>query len=95
MKRIFIKTTIVCLIAGTTLSANTTLIHFYCRDNLPTALDASANTTLTHLDCDDNLLTAEALNALFETLHDNRGHSKSVFVSNNPGEAECDKSIAE
>ena len=77
------------------VSANTALIHFYCRDNRLTALDASANTALTHLDCEDNLLTAEALNALFETLHDNKGHSKSVFVSNNPGEAECDKGIAE
>ena len=57
-------------------------------------LDLSKNTSLTILDCVYNKLTSSALNALFETLHSNAGE-KIISILGNPGDKDCDRSIAE
>ena len=59
-------------------------------------LDVSNNITLTEFDCRFNNLSAAALNSLFETLHDinQYGVNKHIDIANNPGSADCDRSIA-
>ena len=76
------------------VSQNTALKVLDCRYNELTYLDLSQNTELEELLCDNNQLTAEALNALFTTLHDNN-FRKIIYIDNNPGAANCDPSIAE
>jgi YD repeat-containing protein len=46
---------------------------------------------LTLLFCNGNQLTTAALNALFGTLHSNRGY---INIEGNPGEEDCNRSIA-
>jgi len=72
----------------------------HCHSNQLTALDVSQNIVLECLDCFGNEFTAKAINAMFETLHDNaieceERECKKVIVFANPGENDCDKSIAE
>ena len=62
----------------------------------------SHNTALEVLNCSDNRFTTEALNNLFDTLHDNENvelDGKTVDVSKNPGvndlTSRCDPEIAE
>ena len=80
-----------------------------CRDleimclyfNPLTSLDVSNNAKLSHLDCRHNKLSADALNSLFETLHDNNltnskaYPAKRILIYGNPGADTCDTSIAE
>ena len=78
------------------VSNNTALKYLECHQNQLTSLDMSHNTALVSLGCSFNQLSAEALNALFRTLHDNNinnGH-KGISIQNNPGTSTCDRSIA-
>ena len=66
------------------------------------SLDVSKNMELTLLQCSYAQLSATALNALFNTLHSNTvppprdGISpKTIYITNNPGSNDCDRSIAE
>ena len=63
-----------------------------------TSLDLSNNTVLEFLDCRSNNLSTEALNALFETLHDYSYpifiYPKEILIDDNPGTDDCDRSIA-
>ena len=88
------------------VSRNTALKSLSCRNNQLTTLDVSRNGTLVYLYCDGNQLTADAINNLFGTLHDDtvmietweKGEviaSRTIYISNNPGTADCDRSIAE
>jgi len=69
--------------------------------NKLTSLDVSNNAKLSHLDCRHNNLSADALNSLFETLHDNdltnskAFPAKRILIYGNPGANTCDTSIAE
>ncbi|MDR2887636.1 MAG: hypothetical protein LBV26_06530 [Bacteroidales bacterium] len=76
------------------VSKNTALTQLYCNNNNLTALDVSKSTTLINLRCQSNKFTAEGLNALFGTLHGNPIMSKSIYIMNNPGTADCDQGIA-
>jgi len=55
----------------------------------------SRNTALNYLECNNNLFSANALNALFETLHNNTVSDCDINIDENPGTDDCDKSIAE
>ena len=60
-----------------------------------TSLDVSNNTALAYLDCSNNALTTEALDALFETLHNNHiSGGKKIKKYENPGTYDCDEDIA-
>ena len=80
------------------VSKNTALIWFYCDSNQLTNLDVCNNTALDRLVCNSNLLSSDALNALFETLHNNTTlglvQPKTVRINDNPGTAACNQSIA-
>jgi len=84
------------LLTSLDLSANTGLRYFTCNNNQLTSLNMSNNTAIIILECSSNNLTTEALDALFETLHDNTPiwYSKRIIIGNNPGAADCDRSIA-
>ena len=71
-----------------------TLANLMCWNNELTALDVSQNTALQSLSCQNNNLKAQALNNLFETLHEN-DFRKSIYIFDNPGYEDCDTSIAE
>jgi len=79
------------------VSKNTELGYLNFRNNQLTKLDVSTNSNLMTLHCRDNLLTAEALNAMFETLHDIMfpGRTKIIYIGANPGTNDCNRSIAE
>src|SRR5690606_31406017 len=81
------------LLTGLDLSMNTLLRRMDCYENRLTSLDFSKNTSLIYAVCADNLLTAKALNALFTTF--NKGDRNNIFIGGNPGENDCDRSIAE
>jgi len=67
-----------------------------CFNNRLTSLDMSNNIALQSLNCQSNQLSAEALNALFETLHDGNlmGYVKWILIKDNPGTSDCDPGIA-
>ena len=61
-----------------------------------TSLDLSNNTALAYIDCSYNLLTVSAMNALFESLHNNPIQGgKSIHISLCYETKDCDISIAE
>ena len=72
------------------------LTFLYCSDTQLTALDVSNNTDLYYLSCSRNQLTASALNDLFRTLPDKAvaGIRGYIYIGGNPGEYDCDFSIA-
>jgi hypothetical protein len=83
------------------VSRNTMLRSLNCNHNQIRSLDVSKNTALTSLFIIGNQLTAPALNDLFISLPDD---TKTKYVrimliagrfSGNPGNSECDQSIAE
>lgn len=77
------------------VSKNTLLRSLYCEENQLTSLDVSKNTVLQDLDCESNQLSADALNALFRSLHSNDSDGvKIISISHNPGTKTCDYSIA-
>ena len=59
--------------------------------NAITSLDVSGATALRKIFCYNNQLSADALNALFATLHDNGG---KIGISGNPGSRTCNEAIA-
>ena len=77
------------------VSRNTALNHLICVGNQLTNLDVSANLVLTRLNCSGNQLSAEALNNLFTTLPPPISVIGKIQIDDNPGTADCDKSIAE
>jgi hypothetical protein len=79
------------------VSNHAALTHLECDNNQLTSLDMSNNSALTTLNCRNNQLSAEALNALFETLHSNNipFRPKHIYIGGNPGANACDRSIAE
>ena len=83
------------------VSKNTALKWLLICNNQLTSLDVSKNIALEWINCQSNNLSAHALNLLFGTLHGNvipkmlEGDDKMVFITNNPGTASCNKSIAE
>ena len=68
------------------VSNNAALIDLWCTNNQLTNLDMSKNTKLMSLFCFSNQLSTVALNALFETLHNN-GRYKGIYIGNNLGDA--------
>jgi hypothetical protein len=77
------------------VSNNPALTWLDCSSNQLTNLDVSVCTALTYLQCSANQLTAEALNALFGTLHSNSvEEEKRLYIIGNPGTADCDLTIA-
>ena len=81
------------------VSKNTALIYLNLYGNQVKTLDMSKNTALTRLVCSYNLLKSDALNNLFDTLHDKNisgyNDTKDVEIEGNPGEEDCDITIAE
>ena len=78
------------------VSNNTALSNLDCYGNQLTSLDMSSNTALTKLDCGNNLLSGSALDALFETLHNNKlGQTKVIRIFDNSGTDSCKPSIAQ
>ena len=88
------------------VSRHAALKELRCDNIQLTALDVSRNTSLVVLSCNGNQLTADALNLLLGMLHDNivmildtdggeQIATKIINISNNPGSADCDRSIAE
>ena len=73
------------------VSKNTILQTLWFSENQLTKLDVGNNPMLTLLFCNGNQLTSAALNALFGTLHSNRGY---INIEGNPGEEDCNRSIA-
>ena len=77
------------------VNKNTILKELYCGKNAITSLNVSNNTILTILECRNNKLEKEALNSLFNSLHDNwSGEQKRVIINDNPGAGDCDRRIA-
>ena len=78
------------------VSKNAALSDLLCHINRLTSLDVSKNTVLTLLSCNDNQLTSNALNVLFETLHNNASErEKTIYIGGNLGTETCTRSIAE
>ena len=76
------------------LTRNTALRRLDCYENRLRTLDFGKNTSLSWAVCTDNHFTAQALNALFTTLHKGASSAK-IYIAGNPGEKDCDRSIAE
>ena len=77
------------------VSKNIALTILNSRINELESLDVSKNIALKEVDCGINRLTAEALNALFGTLHNNSiTGGKSINIGGNPGTSKCDRKIA-
>lgn len=81
------------------VSKNTVLNNLACNNNQLTSLDVTKNKSLSLISCIGNKLTAPALNDLFSSLPHKRGLEYNevgdIFISRNPGELDCDRSIAE
>jgi hypothetical protein len=77
------------------VSKNTALTHLNCAGNELETLDVSKNTALTQFNCSNNFMDADALNALFGTLHDKTIPKtlKQISFVDNPGRYDCDRSI--
>jgi len=82
------------------VSKNPKLLASMCNNNQLASLDLSKNTALAVLYCNNNRLDADALNALFGTLHSKpppQGfYFKNINIGNNPGtnDPELNTSIA-
>ena len=82
-------------LASLDISRSTKLWSISCNGNELTSLDVSNNIWLIALFVNDNKLDNNALNSLFRTLNDNSfGISKSIYIGDNPGTDNCDRSIA-
>ena len=76
------------------ISRNVSLTELRFDNNQLTKLDASKNIALANLYCTENQFSDEALNNLFDTLHDNDLIRKIVYINGNPGTANCNTNIA-
>jgi len=90
------------LLTSLDVSKNKLLKDLHCANNQLTSLDLSRNSVLTNVIVRNNKLTADALNALFATLHNNTimgGNNfpveKQIYIGGNPGIDDCDHKIAE
>lgn len=79
------------------VKSNSALKYLHCSNNQLTVLDISHNINLENLNIMKNKFTTETLNALFNALIKNTDVSvnKRVYIGDNPGTDDCDKSIAE
>jgi len=77
------------------LSRNSKLFWVNCYRNQLTSLILGSHPQLWTLICTTNNLNKEALNNIFGTLNNSLLHVKNLYISGNPGSAECDRSIAE
>ena len=82
------------------VSRNTALYYFYCDDNQLTALNLKNNTALHGVNVSSNRFTTAALNALFETLHDDLIMGEGMLtqwirISGNPGATDSDPAVAQ
>lgn len=75
------------------LQENKELNRIDCYENRMSSLDFSNNRKLTYAVCSDNQFTVEGLDAWFNTFY--KGTAGKIFIGGNPGEKECDRSIAE
>jgi len=75
------------------VSKNTVLAYLYCAHNKLGSFDVSENIKLIDLGCNNNLLMVDALNNLFETLH-NHSEIKSINIKGNPGATAPDLNIS-
>ena len=73
-------------------SSNVRNLNYDCSYNNLTSLDVSGIENLEELDCRGNNLSSSALNAMFESLPQ-AGYC--IYISDNPGTDDCDRSIAE
>jgi len=86
-------------LTGLNMSGCSALAELSCAFNKLTSLNVSDCTMLSLLACYRNQFINTALNAFFETLHNNNtsygnlGH-KIVLIGDNPGTNDCDRSIA-
>jgi len=84
------------------VSRNSALTELNCSGNpggssnlsLRLTLSLSGNPRLNKLICERNNFSAEELNALFNTLHDNRIQGKTIEITGNPGTNDTDRSFA-
>ena len=79
------------------VSANTMLKYLSCFETPLTNLDLSTNTQLLGIDFNDNNLSAEALNALYRSLHSKKGgdfKEKYIYTLSNPGTKAGNETIA-
>jgi len=81
-----------CELTSLDVSKNLALNWLLCNHNELTSLDVSKNTALTFLDCSWNELSSSALNELFESLPTVEDGELKIWA--NPGEDDCDQSIA-
>jgi hypothetical protein len=72
------------------VSKCTALKFLNCPGNQLTSLDLSKCAALLELNCRSNQLTSSALNSLFKSLPT----AEHIWFQENPGESDCDKSIA-
>ena len=75
------------------VSQNEALTQLHCGYNQLTNLNVSKNINLDVLLVISNQFTTASLNALFKTLCNTA--NGNIYISNNPGTADCDRSIAE
>ncbi|MDR2425496.1 MAG: hypothetical protein LBD59_12410 [Prevotellaceae bacterium] len=73
------------------ISKNRAMKNFDCGSNLITSLDFSKNKHLQYVGCNNNQLSVEALEEMFETLHEKiiPDEEKLIVLTNNPGSADC------
>ena len=85
-------------LANLDVSNNVELSSLFCFNNLLTNLDLSNNEKMTFLRCQSNKFSTEALNSLFDTLHDNViSHwlqGKTIFIYGNPGTNDSNTEMA-
>lgn len=74
------------------LRENKELNRLDCYENRLRFLDFSNNRILNYAVCSDNQFAVDELNALFSTFYE-KGAGK-IFIGGNPGEKECDRTIA-
>ena len=77
------------------LSNNPHLWYLDIQSNQFSNFDASNLINLERIYIQNNLFSSDSLNNLFHSLHDNQNITKSIFISDNPGSDDSDKSIAE
>lgn len=80
------------LLTDIDVSMNPELNRLDCYENRLTSLNLKGNKVMNYVVCSDNHLYASKLNGLFKTLY--KGAAGTVFMGGNPGEIDCDRSIA-
>ena len=86
------------------MSLNHSAVTVTCSENRLTSLKVGAFADLRHLDCSANQLSGEALNDMFDTLHDIPAgkrnsaspglRERTLLVADNPGTKDCNATVA-